>query len=173
MSSNTRVTRSKGESDRLSLPTRTRQARKPTIVENDGNMALNTTFNTGLNQHHPQMPVHMSQLPAQPQRPTSTQSVTGPMTGDGQPSTTTGMMSPGNRCHSTPPQADTARMRETPVPALLLIQQRPLTPHISLSTSPNSDSHLSQFSAPLFTEDRYSSNPKEEYKVDAEVTLIN
>ena len=62
MSSNTRVTRSKGKSDGLSLPTRTRQSRKPTIVENDGNMALNTTFNAGLYEHHPQMSVHTMQL---------------------------------------------------------------------------------------------------------------
>ena len=97
-------------------------------MESDGNMVLNTTFNTGLNQHHPQMLVCMSQLPAQPPRPTSTQSVTRSMTGDGQPSTTMSVMNSGNRCQSMPPQADTVRMQETPVPALPPIQQRPLTP---------------------------------------------
>ena len=85
MSSNTRVTRSKGEADRLSLPARTRPRRKPTNMENDdGNTALNTTFDTGLDQHHPQMPVHTSPL----------------------------------RCQSTPPQTDTVKMWETPVPAV-------------------------------------------------------
>ena len=83
MSSNSRVTRSKGESDGLSLPARTRQRRKFTNMENDGNTALNTTFDT--DQHHPQMPVHTSPLPAQPPRPTSTQSVTGPIIGDRNP----------------------------------------------------------------------------------------
>ena len=63
MSSNSRVTRSKGKSDGLSLPVRTRQRRKPTNMENDdGNTVLNTTFDTGSDQHHPQMPVHTSPL---------------------------------------------------------------------------------------------------------------
>ena len=66
MSYNTRVTRSKGQSDGLSLPVRTRPRRKPTNVENDdGNTVLNTTFNTGSDQHHPQMPVHTSALRCQ------------------------------------------------------------------------------------------------------------
>ena len=39
----------------------TRPKRKPTNMENDdGNTVLNTTFNTGSDQHHPQMPVHTS-----------------------------------------------------------------------------------------------------------------
>ena len=45
--------------------------------------------------------------------------------------------------------------------------------YIPLPTSPNSGSHLSQLSAPLFTEDRCSSISEEELEVDAEVTLIN
>ena len=66
MSSNTRITISKGESDRLSLPARTRPRRKPTKMENDdGDTVLNTTFNTGSGQHHPQMPVHTSPLRCQ------------------------------------------------------------------------------------------------------------
>ena len=96
----------------------------------------------------------MSQLPAQPPRPISTQSVTRPMTGDGQSSATMSVTSSGDRCQLTSPQADTVRMWETPVPALPPVQQRPLTPPISLPTSPNAGSHLSQMSASLFTEDR-------------------
>ena len=66
MSSNTRVTRSKGKSDGLSLPARTRPRRKPTNMENDyGDTVLNTTFDTGSDQHHPQMPVHTSPLRCQ------------------------------------------------------------------------------------------------------------
>ena len=65
MSTNTRITRSKGKSDRLSLPTRTSQTRKETISEKDGGTALNTTFNVGLDQHHQQKPAHTPQLPAQ------------------------------------------------------------------------------------------------------------
>ena len=55
MSTSTRVTRSKGESDRLSLPTRTRSTRKET---------KNTTFNAGQDQQQ-QMPTQTPQLPTQ------------------------------------------------------------------------------------------------------------
>ena len=61
MSSNSRVTRSKGESDGLSLPARTIQRRKPKKMENDGNTALNTTFDTGSDQHHQHPPQPYSQ----------------------------------------------------------------------------------------------------------------
>ena len=66
MSSNTRVTRSKGESDGLSLPARKRPRRKPTNMENDdGETVLNTTFDADSGQHHPPMPVHTSPLRCQ------------------------------------------------------------------------------------------------------------
>ena len=120
MSSNTRVTRSKGKSDGLSLSVRTRPRRKPTNMENDdGNTALNTTFDTGSDQHHLQMPVHTSPL----------------------------------RCQSTPPQTDTVKMQETPVPAVPTASHRLLTPCIPLPKSQDSSSSLSQMSVPLFTED--------------------
>ena len=64
MSTNTRITRSKGESGGLSLPTRTRPTRKETISGKDGGMALNTTFNAGLDQHQ-QTLTQMAQLPTQ------------------------------------------------------------------------------------------------------------
>ena len=64
-------------------------------------------------------------------------------------------------------------MQETPVPAVSVAPEKPITPHIPLPTSPDSGSHLSQLSAPLFTEDRCSSTSGEELEVDAEVTLIN
>ena len=141
MSSNTRVTSSKGKSDGLSLPVRTRPRRKPTNMENDdGNTVLNTTFDTGSDQHHPQTPVHTSPL----------------------------------RCQSTPPQTDTVRMWETPVPAVPTASHRPLTPRIPLPKWQDSSSNLSQMSAPLFTEDRYSSSSDDDLEVcNAEITLIN
>ena len=141
MSYNTRVTRSKGESDGLSLPARTRPKRKPTNMENDdGNTILNTTFNTGSDKHHPQMPVHTSPL----------------------------------RCQSTPPWTDTARMWETPVPAVPTASHRPSTPCIPLPKLPNYSSSSSQMSASLFIEDRYSSSSDDDLEVcDAEITLIN
>ena len=61
MSTNTRITRSKGESDRLSLPTRTRPTWKETILEKDKGTALNTTFNAGWDQQQ-KMPTQMPQL---------------------------------------------------------------------------------------------------------------
>ena len=137
MSTNTRFTRSKGESDGLSLSTRTRPTRKETISEKDRGTALNTTFNVGLEQHHQKAPTHTPQLPAQS------------------------------------PQANPVRMMETPVPMLPPGQHRPLTPCMPLPTSPTSGSQLSQLSAPLFKEDRYSSTSEEETETDAEVTLIN
>ena len=140
MSSNSRVTRSKGKSDRLSLPVRTRQRRKPTNMENDGNTALNTTFDMGSDQHHPQTPVHTSPL----------------------------------RCQSTPPQIDTVKMWETLVPEVPTTPHRPLTPRIPLPKSQDSSSNVSQMSAPLFTEDRYSSSSDDDLEVcDAEIMLIN
>ena len=137
MSTNTRITRSKDESDGLSLPMRTRPTRKETILGKDRGTALNTSCNVGLDQHHQQPPTHTPQLPAQS------------------------------------PQANPVRMTETPVPMLPSGQHRPLTPRTPLPTSPTSGSQPSQLSAPLFTEDRYSSTSEEETEVDAEVTLIN
>ena len=64
MSTNTRITRRKVESDKLSLPTRTRPTRKETISGKDGGTALNTTFNMGRDQHQ-QMPTQTPQLPTQ------------------------------------------------------------------------------------------------------------
>ena len=140
MSTNTRITRSQGKSDGLSLPETSRPQRKPTNTENDdGDTILNTTFNAGSSQHHPQTPIHTSSL----------------------------------RCQSTPPQTGAIRMQETQVPAVPAAPQEPITPRIPLPASPTSGSHLSQLSAPLFTEDRCSSTPEEELEVDAEVTLIN
>ena len=57
-------TRSKGESDGLSLPMRMRPTRKETISGKDGGMTLNTMFNMDQDQHQ-QMLTQMPQLPTQ------------------------------------------------------------------------------------------------------------
>ena len=65
MSTSTRITRSKGESDGLSLPTRTRPTRKDTTLGRNGGTALSTPGNTGWDQQQQmltQMP-HLTQLP--------------------------------------------------------------------------------------------------------------
>ena len=64
MSTSTRVTRSKGKSDELSLPMRMRPTRKETISGRNGGTALNTTFNAGWDQQQ-QMPTQTPQLPTQ------------------------------------------------------------------------------------------------------------
>ena len=111
------------------------------------------------------MPIHTSPLPAQPPRP---------IIGDRQTSTVLVTDDSGNRCQSTPPQADIVRMWETPVPAVPPAQQRPLTSYIPLPTSQYSGSYSSQMSATLFTEDKYSSNSDDDLEVcDAEIMLIN
>ena len=110
-------------------------------MENDDeNTVLNTTFDTGSDQHHPQMPVHTSPL----------------------------------RCQSTPPRTDTVRMLKTPVPVVPTPSHRSLTPCIPLPKSQNSSSSLSQMSALLFIEGRYSSSSDDDLEVCvAEITLIN
>ena len=65
MSNSTRITRSKGESDGLSLPTKTRPTRKDTTSGRNGGTALNIPGNTGQDQQQ-QMPIqtpHLTQLP--------------------------------------------------------------------------------------------------------------
>ena len=65
-------------------------------------------------------------------------------------------------------------MQETPVPTVPPTPQRPLTPCIPLPKSQDSGLYLSQMSAPLFTEDRYSSSSEDDLAVcDAEITQIN
>ena len=70
MSTSTRIMRSKGESDGLSLPTRTRSTRKDTISGRNRGTALNTTFNTGRDQQQ-LMPTQMPHLPTQSPQATS------------------------------------------------------------------------------------------------------
>ena len=65
MSTSTRITRSKGESDGLSLPMRTRPTRKDTTSGRNEDTALSTPGNTGQDQQQ-QMPTqmpHLTQLP--------------------------------------------------------------------------------------------------------------
>ena len=66
MSTSTRITRSKGESDGLSLPMRMRPARKDTTSGRNGGMALSIPGNTGQDQQQ-QMLTQMPQLTQSPQ----------------------------------------------------------------------------------------------------------
>ena len=70
MSTSTRITRSKDESDGLSLPTRMRPTRKDTISGRNRGMVLNTTFNAGQDQQQ-QIPTQALHLPTQSPQATS------------------------------------------------------------------------------------------------------
>ena len=77
MSSNTRVTRSKGQPEAASLPPRTRQSRKSTNTSDQHP----TNPAHGLGQLQPDTPVQTSTLLSQPLRPTPSQSITSPTAG--------------------------------------------------------------------------------------------
>ena len=68
------------------------------------------------------------------------------------------------------PQATSAERMEATAPMLPPGPHRPLTPRMTLHASPTSSSRSS---APLFTEDKYSSTSEEESEADAEVTFIH
>ena len=80
MSTSTRVMRSKGESDGLSLPTRMRPTRKDTTSGRNEGKALNTTLHIGWDQQQ-WIPTQMPQLPTQSPQATSAEKMeaTAPM----------------------------------------------------------------------------------------------
>ena len=82
MSSNTRVTRSKGQPEAVSLPARTRQSRKSTNTSDQHP----TSPAHGLGQLQPDAPVQTSALLPQSPKPPPSQSITGPTTGARLPS---------------------------------------------------------------------------------------
>ena len=70
MSTSTRIMRSEGKSDGLSLPTRTRPTRKDATSGRNGGTALNTAFNAGRDQQQ-WMLTQMPHLPTQSPQATS------------------------------------------------------------------------------------------------------
>ena len=127
MFTSTRITRSKGESDGLSLPMRMRPTRRNTTSGRNGGPALSTP---GRDQQQ-QMPTPTPHLTQSPEAASAERTATAPM------------LPPG--------------------------PHQPLTPRMPLPASPASSSHSS---APLFKEDKYSSNSEEESEED-EVTFIH
>ena len=81
MSTSTRIMRSKGKSDGLSLPTRMRPTRKDTTSGRNGGTALTIPGNTGWDQQQ-QMPTQMPHLTQSPQA-TSDERTTTPMLSPG------------------------------------------------------------------------------------------
>ena len=127
MSSNTRVTRSKGQPEAVSLPPRMRQSRKSTNTSDQHP----TSLAHGLGQLQPDTPVHTSALLSQPPRPTPSQSITGPTAGARPPSRASSVMdTTEDRAQPMPPLAYASRMQETPVPTAPSALPRPLTPRV-------------------------------------------
>ena len=75
MSTNTRITRSKGKSDGLSLPMRMRPTRRDTASGRNGGTALSTP---GWEQHQ-QMPTQMPHLTQSPEAAPAEKTATAPM----------------------------------------------------------------------------------------------
>ena len=75
MSTSTRITRSKGESDRLSLPMRMRPTRRDTASGRNGGTALSTP---GREQQQ-QMPTQMPHLTQSPEAASAEKTATAPM----------------------------------------------------------------------------------------------
>ena len=78
MSTSTRITRSKGESDGLSLPMKTRSTRKDTTSERSGSTVLSTPDNTAQEQQQ-QMPTQMPHLTQSPEAASVDKTATAPM----------------------------------------------------------------------------------------------
>ena len=118
-----------------------------------------TGFAEGLDQLQQEAVVHISPLPAQQPRPASSQPITGPITGGRPHSRALSVMGMDeSQPQSTPPPADHHQQSQ--------ISDTPQVPF--QKTSQNSESHLSQLSVPLFTEDSYSTDNDEE-SCDAEI----
>ena len=75
MSTSTRVTRSKGESDRLSLPMRTRPTRRGAASGRNGGTVLSTSGQ----EHQQQMPTQMPHLTQSPEATPEERTTTAPM----------------------------------------------------------------------------------------------
>ena len=170
MSSNTRVTRSKGQPEAVSLPARTRQSRKSTNTSDQHPSSLAH----GLGQLQPDTAVQTSAPLPQSPRPTPSQSIMGPTAGARPPSRASSVMDTAeDRAQPMPPRAYASRMQETPVPTAPSMLPRPLMSRVQLPNSQFSGSHLSQLSGPLFTEDQYStSSGGHQESCDAEVDHI-
>ena len=120
MSTSTRVTRSKGESDRLSLPMRTRPTRRDTTSGRNGGTALSTS---GW-EHQQQMPTQMPHL---------TQS---PEVNPGERTTTAPMLPPGPHRPLTP------RMPLPASPASSLCSSAPLSQEDGYSSTSEEESEV-------------------------------
>ena len=176
MSSSIRITRSKGQLAKLSLPHRTRQRRQSTNPENQQTMKRPpTSYPDGLDRSPLETAVQTS-----PPNDSATQAHFLTVSYRLHCWRKTTPRAPAvrdsieNLCQSTPLHTQQAKMWETPVPVTTPAPARPITPCILLHPTQDSGSHLSQLSCPLFTEDRYSTSSEDDQEAcDAEITQIN
>ena len=114
MSTSTRITRSKGESDGISLPTRMRPTRKDTTLGRNGGTALSTPGNTGWDQQQ-QMPTQTPHLTQSPEAASAERTATALMLPPGPHRPLTPHMplpaSPTSSSWSSAPLTSTARPR--------------------------------------------------------------
>ena len=120
MSSSDRITCSKGKLEGFSIPYVAQRGkgkgRKSTNKQNQQELAHHpTSAIEGLDQLQQQAVVWVSPLPAQPPRPTSFQSFTGPKAGERPPSRALSVVDgAGSRPESTPPQLDISKLPWAP-----------------------------------------------------------
>ena len=137
-------------------------------------MAKQSTSATEEVQLQQQAVVQLSPLSPHRTRPTSSQSTIGPLAGERPPSRALPVAGAvESRSQSTPPQLGPVHQQQAPAQAVPPSPARLGTPQVPFQTlSQNSGSHLSQSSAPLFTEDRYSTSTDDQGNCDAEVSKI-
>ena len=180
MSSSNRITCSKGKSEGFSIPYKTTKGKgkgkESTNQKNLPDMAQQSTSATeGVQQLQQQAVVQLSPLSPHRTRPTSSQSTTGPLDGERPPSSALPVAGIAeDQPQSTPPRLGPMHQKQVPTHAVPPSPARVGTPQVPFQTlSQNSGSHLSQLSAPLFTEDRYSTSTDDDQEdFDSEVSKI-
>ena len=127
----------------------------------------------GVQQLQQQAVVQLLPLSPHHTRPTFSQSNTGPLAGERPPSRALPVAGAAeSRPQSTPSLLNPRHPQQAPASTMPSSPARAGTPQIPFQTiSQNFGSHLSQMSAPLFTEDRYSTSTNDDQEnCDAEVS---
>ena len=168
---------SKSKSEGFSIPYMTNRGnekgKRSRNQHNQPDMAQQSTSAiNGSQQLQQQAVVQLSHLSPHHTRPTSSQSITGPLAGEKPPSRTLSVScAVESQPQSTSPQLGQVHQQQVLAHTVPPSPARVGTPQVPFQTlSQNSGSHLSQLSAPLFTEDRYSTSTDDDQEnCDAEV----
>ena len=129
----------------------------------------------GVQQLQQQAVVQLLPLSPHHTRPTSSQSITGPLAGERPPSRALPVAGAAeSQPQSIPPLLNPRHPQQATACTVPSSPARAGTPQLPFQTiSQNSGSHLSQMSAPLFTEGRYSTSTDDDQEnCDAEVRKI-